>query len=173
MLIQALSVRKQNLFIVEMYSTLVSHFFFFSTGACNPTMGADNTCFFLQTDIAFDLNKDVDPDYAAYLAYSALQSAMENYTGDGIDTVVRLDYVAPTPTMPTGANLPESGTSGLNFSPFAIGACAAMLAGGTLAIAVWMHNRRTRNKRHVQLAEDQSLSPVSFFSAERDPYEDA
>jgi hypothetical protein len=47
------------------------------------------------------------------------------------------------------------------------------VAGGALALYAWVHNRRTRNKRHVELIEDKSLSPVSFFSAERDPYDDA
>ena len=121
----------------------------------------------------FELNGNVDPDYAAFLSYSALQSAMNNYTGDGIDTVVRLDYLAPTPIMPDGATTPESQPAGRSVSALAIGAAAAMVAGGTLALYVWVHNRRTRNKRHVELQEDNSLSPVSFFSAERDPYENA
>lgn len=122
----------------------------------------------------FELNENVDPDYAAFLSYTALQSAMDNYTADSIDTVVRLDYLAPTPTMPGGSTSPPAQTrSTRGVSPLVIGACAAMVAGGTLALYVWVHNRRTRNKRHVELEEDNSLSPVSFFSAERDPYEDA
>jgi hypothetical protein len=76
--------------------------------------------------MAFDINDDVDPDFAAFLAYTALQSAMTNYTGDEIDTVVRLTYLAPTPIEPSPATPPETRSS-KKFSPFAIGACAAMV----------------------------------------------
>jgi hypothetical protein len=127
----------------------------------------------LETNLDFEINSAVDPDYAAFLAYTALQEAMSNYSPDEIDTVVRLTYLAPTPIDPVPATLPETRSSKPFFSPLAIGACAAMVTGGTLALYVWAHNRRTHNKRHVELREDQSLSPVSFFSAERDPYEDA
>jgi hypothetical protein len=98
---------------------------------------------------------------------------MDSYTGDGIDTVVRLDYLAPTPTMPSPAPAASQTDSRGNVNPFVIGAAAAMVAGGALALYVWMNNRRMRHKQHVELQEDNSLSPVSFFSAERDPYEDA
>lgn len=123
----------------------------------------------------FVVNDNVDEERAAFLSYTALQTAMNNYTGDGIDSVVRLDYLAPTPTEPDSSSAPESETATGGVSPLAIGAAAALVAGGTLALYVWHHNRRSRNKRHVELQEDgnNSLSPVSFFSAERDPYEDA
>jgi hypothetical protein len=127
----------------------------------------------LETNIDFEINSAVDPDYAAFLVYTALQEAMANYSPDEIDTVVRLTYLAPTPIEPVPANVAETRSSKPFFSPLAIGACAAMLTGGTLALYVWVHSRRTRNKRHVELIEEQSLSPVSFFSAERGPYEDA
>jgi hypothetical protein len=121
----------------------------------------------------FDINSAVDPNYAAFLAYTALREAMANYSPDEIDTVVRLTFLAPNPIDPVPESLPETRSSKPLFSPLAIGACAAMVAGGTLALFVWVQSRRTRNKRHVELMEDPSLSPVSFFSAERGPYEDA
>lgn len=144
-----------------------------TAGSCTATEGVDNTCFTLETVIDFILNENVDPEYAAFLSYTALQAAMDSYTGDGIDTVVRLTYLAPTPTMPSADPAASQTDSRGNVNPFVIGAAAAMVAGGALALYVWMNNRRMRNKRHVELQEDNSLSPVSFFSAERDPYDDA
>mmetsp|Transcript_20392 Transcript_20392/g.36995 ORF Transcript_20392/g.36995 Transcript_20392/m.36995 type:complete len:384 (+) Transcript_20392:370-1521(+) len=144
-------------------------------GDCTPTEGDANTCFTLETNMEFEVNDNVDQERTAFLAYSALQSAMNDYTGDGIDSVVRLTYLAPTPTDPSDSNDPESAqTETGGVSPLAIGAAAALVAGGTLALFVWHRNRSTRNKRHVELEEDgNSMSPVSLFSAERDTYEDA
>lgn len=103
---------------------------------------------------------------------------MDNYTGDGIDSVVRLSYLAPTLADPSLVVVPSTGaqsrSSAFPLTPLAIGACAAMLAGGTLALFVWHHNRRTHNnKRHVELGDNSSMAPMSLFSAERDFFEDA
>ena len=102
----------------------------------------------------FDINDDIDPDYAAFNAYTALQSAMVNYQGDEIDTVKRLTYLAPSPILEPSARR----SSKPIVSPLAIGACVAMICGGMLALYVWVHKRRMRNKQHVELPEDRSLS---------------
>ena len=113
----------------------------------------------------FVVNDNVDQERTAFLAYSALQSAMNDYTGDGIDSVVRLDYLAPTPTDPNDSNDPESAqTTTGGVSPLAIGAAAALVAGGTLALFVWHRNRSTRNKRHVELEEDEATPCLLFPS---------
>jgi hypothetical protein len=125
--------------------------------------------------MAFIINKDVDPDYAAFLVYSALQQAMANYTAGEISFVEKLTYIAPLPRDPSPAELPidpAPGTSSKStVSPWMIGAAVAMSTGGLMALAVWLHNRRTRHKRHVELVDEQqqnSVAPVSLFSAERD-----
>lgn len=139
---------------------------------CTLTSPNATDCFLLETSLAFVLNKDVDPDYASFLVYSGIQSAMANYTAGEIDFVEKLSYIAPLPRNTTQEEsvTPDDGKSGFKVSPWAIGACVAMSTGGIMAFVVWFHNRRTRHKRHVELVdvEQNSLSPVSLFSAERD-----
>lgn len=126
----------------------------------------------------FVLNKEVNSQYVAYLAYLAMKDGMANDTFiQNNEEVLKLTYLAPLPLVaPLNTTQPlevgeESESSPRNSSrtkSWTIGACIAMSTGGLLALGAWFYNRRFRSKRHVELADDRSDNPASLYSAERE-----
>jgi hypothetical protein len=144
----------------------------------------------LETDLAFIINEDINPQYAAYASYLALKEGMTNDTFvESLEEILRLTYLAPLPlvpppntTQPLHTVETDTGNDGGNdgdskTKSWTIGACVVMSTGGLVALGAWFYNRRIRQKRHVELidnqVDDRSNSPVSLFSAEQDYVEDA
>ena len=123
----------------------------------------------MEADIAYILNGDKNADYAAYLAYLSLHDEMGSFN-EGLPHIARVEYLAPLPILPP-VSLDDQGPSGngvlsppgstLTFNPWTVGAAVAMSTGGLMALMVWNRNRRTRNRRHIQLLEDISVNPPS------------
>lgn len=124
----------------------------------------------------FKLNKDVDEARAAYLAYLSVRGGMNNDTFvENIDKVHKLKYLAPSPLVapPTNSSQPlDSGgddvDQGGNRTSKLKKITIATMSTGLLVLGVFVggywYSRKT--KRHVELKEDLSVSPVSLFSAE-------
>lgn len=131
--------------------------------ACIPEF---SSCTTYQTTFQIVVDKSVDPDLAAFLAYVRLQENMDggSFTRN-ILMLDRIEYASPLPllppiTAPISTQPPASGTreGSLTVSPWTIGAVLAMCMGGTVALWAWARNRQTRNRRHMQLLEDMSVS---------------
>jgi hypothetical protein len=149
----------------------------FITGPCNATIDGAS-CFVLETDLAFVLNKEVNPQYVAYLAYLSMKDGMTNGTfSEDIEQILKLTYLAPQPLVPPPSSTQPLDVDDESEAPpggsrrtknWTIGACIAMSTGGLLALGAWFYKRRYQNKRHIELDDNRSESPVSLFSAERD-----
>lgn len=126
----------------------------------------------METNILFFLNGVVDQDEAAYAGYIAIEDSMstDKYIGV-VPTVVKLEYLSPLP-LPTPPQLNGSGLTTdpppttvmtsdrgakLSLSPWTIGACVATIFGAIISVSAWARNRRSRQRRHVQMMEDASL----------------
>jgi hypothetical protein len=128
----------------------------------------------METELLFFLNGAVDPDEAAYAGYMAIGESMTNDSYIGVvPTVVRLEYLSPLP-LPVPPQLTGDGmktnspivlSSGrderLSVSPWTIGASVATIMGGLISITVWARNRRSRQRRHIQLMEETSMMEAS------------
>jgi hypothetical protein len=135
--------------------------------------------------LSFVLNREVNPQYATYLAYIAMKDGMSNDAFvANIDELVKLTYLAPLPLVPPpktsqpldafGAESAQDEGGGSGTKNWTIGACIAMSSGGLLALGAWFYKRRFQKKHHVELADDRSDYPAaSLFSAERDFTDDA
>lgn len=128
----------------------------------------------MEANVVYILDGDRKADFAAYEAYLELLENMDTFAEDDQlpETIERVKYISPSPVLPPLSNeddptaqggLLTSGRNTLGARPWAIGATVAMSVGGLMALLVWNRNRRTRNRRHVQLMEDMSItSPTSF-----------
>eukprot|EP00547_Thalassionema_nitzschioides_P009191 CAMPEP_0194230924 /NCGR_PEP_ID=MMETSP0156-20130528/44660_1 /TAXON_ID=33649 /ORGANISM="Thalassionema nitzschioides, Strain L26-B" /LENGTH=106 /DNA_ID=CAMNT_0038963523 /DNA_START=777 /DNA_END=1097 /DNA_ORIENTATION=+ len=94
---------------------------------------------------------------------------------ENLGSFIGLTYLAPLPLVPPPNNTQpldvfrnQSGNDGNTTKSWTIGACVAMSTGGFLALAAWIYSRRVRNKRHIEIPDERSLSPVSLFSAEHE-----
>jgi hypothetical protein len=137
----------------------------------------------METNLLFFLSGVVDQDEAAYAGYIAIEDSMstDKYIGV-VPTVVKLEYLSPLP-LPTPPQLNGSGLTTdpppttvmtsdrgakLSLSPWTIGACVAAIFGAIISVSAWARNRRSRQRRHVQMMEDASLmestsrNPVSI-----------
>lgn len=127
----------------------------------------------METELLFFLKGQVDPDKSAYSGYRAIEDKMDNgeYLGI-IPTVVGLKYLSPLPlpvppqlqggitsTNPPGALTTDDVRPSV--SPWTIGASVATIVGGFLSVVIWTRNRRSRNRRHIQLMEDTSWMDTS------------
>jgi hypothetical protein len=84
--------------------------------------------------------------------------------GDDIPNAIRVEYLSPLPILPEvlvddqegseDALLEPEGTT-LSFNPWTVAGAVAMSTGGLMALVIWNRNRRTRNRRHLQLLEDE------------------
>lgn len=120
-------------------------------------------------DIVYILNGSRNADYSAYLAYLALNDEMGSFDEELFD-VERVEYLAPLPILPPVAlddpdtsadGFLSSGQTTITFNPWTVGTAVAMSTGGVMALFLWSRNRRTRNRRHMQLLEDVSVGQPS------------
>lgn len=139
---------------------------FVPTGSCNSSI-VDAGCYIMEADILYILNGNTNADLAAYKAYLALNDEMSSFD-EGLPHVARVEYLAPLPILPPnpredqpnpGDAFLTSGKSSISFNRWTVGAAVAMSTGGLMALMVWNRNRRTRNRRHIQLLEDISVNP--------------
>ena len=89
--------------------------------------------------------------------------------GDDIPNVIRVEYLSPLPILPEvflgdqedaeDALLTTENTK-LSFNPWTVAGAVAMSTGGLMALVIWSRNRRTRNRRHLQLLEDEPQQPA-------------
>jgi hypothetical protein len=137
----------------------------------------------METDLLFFLYGAVDQDEAAYAGYIAIEDSMstDKYIGV-VPTVVKLEYLSPLPLPippqlngsglttdppPTAVMISDRGAK-LSLSPWTIGACVVTIFGAIISVSAWARNRRSRQRRHVQMMEDMSLmestsrNPVSI-----------
>jgi hypothetical protein len=109
----------------------------------------------------------------------ALNAEMGTF-GDDIPNAIRVEYLSPLPILPEilvddlesseDALLTPRDTT-LSFNPWTVAGAVAMSTGGLMALVIWNRNRRTRNRRHLQLLEDepqQAPSSTIMESALRD-----
>lgn len=128
-------------------------------GTCTPEVEEAQSCHFMETDISFFVNGDIDPDEAAYAGYIAIEQNMEDGTYVTlVDQILRIVYLSPLP-LPSPPQLNADGetldpstkssskvssTGDSEVSPWTIGACVATIMGGVISLAVWNRNRRAR-----------------------------
>jgi hypothetical protein len=137
----------------------------------------------LQTELAFTLNKAINPDYVSYLAYAALEEGMSNdkFVHE-IDEFFRLTYLAPFPIVPpatssqpldTVEDKPTFERKGNSQSHnWIIGVCVAMVTGSLVALGAWFYKRRVYDRRSVEVTDAIVESPESDFAGDREFIED-
>jgi hypothetical protein len=115
-------------------------------GTCTPEIEEARSCHFMETNVSFLVNGDIDPDEAAYAGYSNIEHNMEDGTFlELVDEVVRIVYLSPLPlpsppqesnadgeTMDpsTKSSKAVSSSDNSGVSPYTIGACVATVMGG-------------------------------------------
>lgn len=121
----------------------------------------------------------IDPDVAAYRAYTSIEDHMiyDRYIGI-VPTVLLLEYLSPLPLPPppsTSSPGDGSGAGGgandlgtgvltssaaaadrLEVSAWTIGACVATIMGGVISLLVYSRNRQDHQRRHLQLTQARS-----------------
>lgn len=130
------------------------------------------SCLILETEFFVVVNQQVDPDVAVFLGNLFVRDEIEDgLVTETIPQINRTEYIGPQPLLPTivaddddlgGTQIPIlQATERVTVSAWTVGAVLAMSVGGVVAIGAWFRNRRTRNRRHMQLVEDMSMASPS------------
>ena len=137
------------------------------TGLCTATIDTA-TCFWLETNLAVTVNEDLNPLYAAYKAYSTIQSGMMNDTYvNEMDAVEKLTYL--TPAVPVGVervqplnSLESSAESGRKrHSHWILASGLTLLGVGSIALAAVVsknHLEKSKGKSHAGLLQADLLT---------------
>jgi hypothetical protein len=141
------------------------------------------SCHYMETELLFSVNDEIDTDEAAYAGYLAIRESLEDDSSflTNLPTIVRLEYLSPRPlNAPPAANgggnsgtstppilVTSRGSAGSNnVSPWTVGACVATIMGGLISMVVWSRNRRKR-RQHVQLLEEDEQEDPIYPGASR------
>ena len=137
------------------------------TGLCTATIDTAS-CFWLETNLAVTVNEDLNPLYAAYKAYSTIQSGMMNDTYvNEMDAVEKLTYL--TPAVPVGVervqplnSLESSAESGRKrHSRWILASGLTLLGVGSIALAAVVsknHLEKSKGKRNAGMLQADLLT---------------
>lgn len=112
-----------------------------------------------------DVDGAVDPDVAVFLGNLFVRDEMDSGAfAESIPELDRATFIGPQPLLPTIVGADDDDVAAipileaserLTVSAWTVGAVLAMSVGGVVAIGAWFRNRRTRNRRHMQLVEEE------------------